>query len=128
MKLKLVEVLKLNSLLKAIIDNEQLKIDPLLKFKLLGVMKDIETPVNNFEIIRNDKIKEYGKEVEDENGNKNIAISVDDEQSINKFKEDIDKITQSEIQVNIQKIKASEIFDKGLPSDYMIGLYPIIEE
>ena len=111
MKLKLVEVLKLNSLLKAIIDNEQLKIDPLLKFKLLGVMKDIETPVNNFEIIRNDKIKEYGKEVEDENGNKNIAISVDDEQSINKFKEDIDKITQSEIQVNIQKIKASEIFD-----------------
>ena len=128
MKIKLGNVLEINNVLKSIIDNTELKIDALFKFKLLGIMKSFETPIANFEVIRNDKIKEYGKELEDENGNKSIGIGTDDKDAIAKFSEDINKVIESEVDVNINKLKSVDVFDKGLPADYLIRLYPIIEE
>ena len=124
MKIKLGIVLELNNMLKAIIDNTELKIDSLLKFKLLGILKNIEIPVNNFEAIRNEKIREYGKE----NDEGNIGISANDTESMEKFTNDLNEVINSEIEVNIQKLKATDVFDKGLPADYLVGLYPIIEE
>lgn len=124
MKIKLKDILQLNNALKAIIDNNELKIDPLFKFKLLGILKSIEIPINNFEAIRNEKIREYGKENEDGN----IGISSDDTESINKFSDEMDKVINSDVEVNIQKLSPSDVFDRGLPADYLVGLYPIIEE
>ena len=128
MKIKLGNILEINNVLKSIIDNTELKIDALFKFKLLGIMKSFETPIANFEVIRNDKIKEYGKELEDENGNKSIGIDANDKDAIAKFSEDINKVIDSEINVNIEKLKAIDVFDKGLPTEYLVKLYPIIEE
>lgn len=96
MTLKLKNVLEINSILKLIIDNDKLKIDPLFKFKLLGIMKNIEIPVTNFSTIRDEKIMEYGKEAEDENGNKTIAIPADDKELLNKFTKEINNILESE--------------------------------
>ena len=124
MKIKLGIVLDLNAMLKAIIDNTELKIDSLLKFKLLGILKNIEIPVNNFEAVRNEKIREYGKE----NDEGNIGISADDTESMEKFTNDMNEVINSDVEVNIQKLKAADVFDKGLPADYLVGLYPIIEE
>ena len=124
MKIKLSTVLELNNMLKAIIDNTELKIDSLLKFKLLGILKNIEIPVNNFEAVRNEKIREYGKE----NDEGNIGISADDTESMEKFTKDMNDVINSDVEVNIQKLKATDVFDKGLPADYLVGLYPIIEE
>lgn len=124
MKIKLSTVLELNNMLKAIIDNTELKIDSLLKFKLLGILKNIEIPVNNFEVVRNEKIREYGKE----NDEGNIGISADDTESMEKFTKDMNEVINSDVEVNIQKLKAVDVFDKGLPADYLVGLYPIIEE
>ena len=124
MKIKLGIVLELNNMLKAIIDNTELKIDSLLKFKLLGILKNIEIPVNNFEAVRNEKIREYGKE----NDEGNIGISADDTESMEKFTNDMNEVINSDVEVNIQKLKAVDVFDKGLPADYLVGLYPIIEE
>ena len=124
MKIKLGTVLDLNAMLKAIIDNTELKIDSLLKFKLLGILKNIEIPVNNFEAVRNEKIREYGKE----NDEGNIGISADDTESMEKFTNDMNEVINSDVEVNIQKLKATDVFDKGLPADYLVGLYPIIEE
>ena len=124
MKIKLSTVLELNNMLKAIIDNTELKIDSLLKFKLLGILKNIEIPVNNFEAVRNEKIREYGKE----NDEGNIGISADDTESMEKFTNDMNEVINSDVEVNIQKLKAVDVFDKGLPADYLVGLYPIIEE
>ena len=124
MKIKLSTVLELNNMLKAIIDNTELKIDSLLKFKLLGILKNIEIPVNNFEAIRNEKIREYGKE----NDEGNIGISADDKESMEKFTNDLNEVINSEVEVNIQKLKATDVFDKGLPAEYLVGLYSIIEE
>ena len=124
MKIKLSNVLELNNMLKAIIDNTELKIDSLLKFKLLGILKNIEIPVNSFEAVRNEKIREYGKE----NDEGNISISVDDTESMEKFTNDLNEVINSEVEVNIQKLKAVDVFDKGLPAEYLVGLYSIIEE
>ena len=124
MKIKLGIVLDLNAMLKAIIDNTELKIDSLLKFKLLGILKNIEIPVNNFEAVRNEKIREYGKE----NDEGNIGISADDTESMEKFTNDLNEVINSEVEVNIQKLKAVDVFDKGLPAEYLVGLYSIIEE
>ena len=124
MKIKLGIVLELNNMLKAIIDNTELKIDSLLKFKLLGILKNIEIPVNNFEAVRNEKIREYGKE----NDEGNIGISADDTESMEKFTNDLNEVINSDVEVNIQKLKATDVFDKGLPAEYLVGLYSIIEE
>ena len=128
MKIKLGNILEINNVLKSIIDNTELKIDALFKFKLLGIMKNLEVPIANFNVIRDEKIKEYGKELEDENGNKSIGIDANDKDAIAKFSEDINKVIDSEIDVNIEKLKAIDVFDKGLPTEYLVKLYPIIEE
>ena len=120
MKIKLGNILEINNVLKSIIDNTELKIDALFKFKLLGIMKSFEIPIANFEVIRNDKIKEQGKELEDENGNKSIGIDADDKESIAKFSEDINNVIESEVDVNINKLKSVDVFDKGLPADYLV--------
>ena len=124
MKIKLRNVLTINNVLKSIIDNTELKIDALFKFKLLGIMKSFEIPITNFEVIRNEKIREYGKELKDGN----ISIPNDDKESIEKFTKDLNQIIDSDIEVNIQKLKPTDVFDKGLPADYLVRLYPIIEE
>ena len=128
MKIKLGNIWEINNVLKSIIDNSELRIDALFKFKLLGIMKSFEIPIANFEVIRNDKIREYGKELEDENGNKSIGIDADDKEAITKFSEDINKVIESEVDVNINKLKSIDVFDKGLSADYLVRLYPIIEE
>ena len=124
MKMKLSEILNINNLLKAIIDNNKVKIDPLFKFKLLGIMKSIESDVMNFETIRNEKIREYGKS--DEEGV--IRISIEDEESMKKFTDDMNSVINSDVDVNFSKLKPIDVFDKGLPAEYLIGLYSIIEE
>ena len=107
MKIKLKDILQINNILKAIIENSEIKIDPLFKFKLLGILKNIEIPIMNFETIRNEKIREYGKENEDGN----IGISNDDTESIKKFSEEMDNVINSDVEVNIQKLSSSDVFD-----------------
>ena len=128
MKIKLGNILEINNVLKQIIDDTELKIDALFKFRLLGIMKNLEVPIANFNVIRDEKIKEYGKELEDENGNKSIGIDANDKDAIAKFSEDINKVIESEVDVNIEKLKAIDVFDKGLSTEYLVKLYPIIEE
>ena len=125
MKMKLSDILALNTALRDLIDNTNgLHIDTSLKFKFLGIIKSIEIPVTNFNIIRNDKIKEYGKE--DENGN--ISIPYDDEESIKKFTEELNKVLLSDVEINIEQIDAETIFSAGIPYDYLVNLYPIMKE
>ncbi|MBO5484381.1 MAG: hypothetical protein J5979_04130 [Lachnospiraceae bacterium] len=122
--MKLADALNLNNAVKEIIDHDTSRIDALFKFKLLGIMKNLESYVTNFNVIRNEKIKEYGKE--DENGT--VTISQEDNDAIQKFTEDINQLINSDITVDIQKLKAKDVFDSGVPSEYLVGLYPIMEE
>lgn len=125
-KLKLSEVLNLNNTIKAIIDeqNNDTKTDSLLKFKLLGIMKNIELHIANFEVIRNEKIREYGKTDE----NNTISISPEDTEAISKFTKDMNTLLNSDVTITIDKLKAADVFDKGVPAEYLVGLYGIMEE
>lgn len=126
--MKLSELLSLNNTIKTIIEEDSLdsqtKTDSLLKFKLLGIMKKLELHVTNFEIVRNEKIREYGKHDE----NDNISISPKDTEAFSGFSEDMNALLNSDVTVNIDKLKASDVFNKGVRAEYLIGLYGIIEE
>lgn len=121
--MKLANVIKLNNTIKAIIDNSDIKVEALFKYKLLGILNDLESHINNFEIIRNEKIREYGKETDDGK----VEISSKNADAIKKFNNDMISVLNSEITININKLKAEEVFDKGVKAEYLTGLYPIIE-
>lgn len=123
-KLKVNEVLGLNHVLKTIIDNDNVKINVLLKFRLLGIMHSIESHIANFEIVKNEKIIEFGEA--DENGI--YQISTDKPDAMENFKKDIRQVLDSEVTININMLKPDEVFDQGLTSEYLMGLYPIICE
>lgn len=123
-KLKVNEVVDLNNTLKSIIDNDKVKINILLKFRLLGIMRSIESHITNFEIVRNEKIIEYGEETE----NGIYRIAKDKPGAIENFKKDIEQVLDSEITINVNVLKPGEVFDQGLTTEYLMGLYPIIRE
>ena len=87
-------------------------------------MKSIEPFVQNFELIRNEKINEYGEKTDDGR----VQISAEDKEKFEKFNDDINKLINDEVSVSITKFKPADIFDKGLKVEYLIGLYPLIEE
>ena len=76
------------------------------------------------EIVKNEKIIEYGEETE----NGVYQISKDKSESIENFKRDIEQVLNSEVTININLLKPDEVFDQGLSSEYLMGLYPIIGE
>ena len=118
MKLKLKEVLTISTVLKTIIDDTSSRIDPLLKFKLLGLLKATEGHVENFQEVRNEKINEDG----------NIFIPKENQEAIKQFNDALGALVDSEVTVTADKLKAGDIFNKGIPAQYLIALYPLIEE
>ncbi len=119
--MKLSRILEINNILKSIIDNTQIKIDALLKFRMLGIMKQLEPSVVNFETVRNEKIREYGKE---EDGT--IAIPQDDEAALGRFTKDMEELLESEVKIKLSQLKPQEIFDRGIPAEFLVELYDII--
>lgn len=121
--MKLANALAINDVLKQIIDNDQIE-DISLKFRLLTIAKSFESHAMNFQMIRNQKIKVYGQE--DENGN--IAISVNDSASMQRFSDDMNALLDTEVTLQLSKLKPEDVINKGLSSEQLIGLYEIIEE
>jgi hypothetical protein len=123
-KLKLNEVININTVIKNIISDKNIELDSLTKFKFLGIINSLKGHIENFEVIRNEKILEYGKD--NEEGQK--YIDAKDTETLKKFSEELSAILNSEVTVNIEKIKIDNIFDKGISIDYLTVLYPIMEE
>ncbi len=122
-KLKLSEVLRINTVLKAVIEDGKVKTDALLKFRLLGIMRSIESHISSFEIIKNEKIIAYGEETEDGV----FQIKPDNVNALEQFEKDIRQVLDSEVLIHTRMLKPDEIFDKGLSAEYLMGLYPVIE-
>ena len=138
--MKVSEILDYNNVIKAIIDNAK-DVNALVKFRLLGMCKQFEPIVANFETIRQEKIAQYG--TTDENGNVGIFVpkkedfendddykkaSEEFETTIEKFTADLNEVLNSESDIEIKKFKYTDIMDAGLPSDYLIAIYDLIEE
>lgn len=123
-KMQLSKALNINQTLKIIIEDTQAKVDSLLKFKFLGIMKAIEPFASNFDMIRNEKIMEYGEKTTDGN----YQILKEKKDAVEHFNYDLTQVLNSEVIINISKLKAADIFNKGITTERLLELYPIIEE
>lgn len=121
--LELFKVINANEILKKIIDNKDININCISKFKLLGIMKTLEPVIANFEFVRNEKIKEYGKE----DGNGQVSINAEDEpEAFKKYQEEIQELLSTVVEIDA--IKAEDVIDKGVPADALIAIYDLICE
>ena len=123
-KLKLNEVLNINVAAKNIVSDENIKLNSLTKFRLLGIINSFKGHIENFEVIRNEKIMKYGKS--DDDGN--IRVDGKDEETLKKYLDELSDVLNSEVTINVEKIKYDNIFNKGFSIDYLAVLYPIMEE
>jgi hypothetical protein len=119
--MKLQEIIYANQVLKTVIDNADIEITPKLKFKLLGIMKEFEPIISNFEVIRNELISQYG--TKDDDGH--ISINREDTESMKNFNNAIQPLIEEEVNVNYKKLSQEEVFT--LPSDVLLALYSLIE-
>jgi len=115
------EIIYANQVLKTVIDNADIEITPKLKFKLLGIMKEFEPIISNFEVIRNELISQYG--TKDDEGH--ISINREDTESMKNFNNAIQPLIEEEVNVNYKKLSQEEVFT--LPSDVLLALYSLIE-
>lgn len=122
MKLKLKNILMLHDTLKHIIDTNK-EVDVRLKFKFLGILKSLESPVANFASIRNEKIAEYGTEKEDGT----VEIPNNDKETVQKFMDEINAVLDEEVDVHFGKLPAGELFQSNIPSEQLIQLYEAID-
>ena len=138
--MKIKEVLNYNQAIKAVVDNAK-DVNALVKFRLLGMAKQFEPIVANFDTVREEKIAKYG--TTNESGQTGIFAPEKDkfdddkkydeavkefEETVKKFTNDIDEVLDSEADIEIKKFKYTDIMDSGLPSDYLIAIYDLIEE
>ena len=122
-KLELYKAINANEILKRIIDNKDLNINCISKFKLLGIMKALEPVVANFEFVKNEKIREYGKE--DENGQ--VSINAEEEpEMFKKYQEEIQELLSTTVKVDT--VKAADVIDKDIPADALVAIYDLICE
>lgn len=122
MKLKLKHILMLHDTLKHIIDTNK-EVNVRLKFKLLGILKCLESHVANFTTIRNEKIAEYGTEKEDGT----VEIPNDDKETVQKFMEEINAVLDEDVEVHFEKLPAGELFQSNIPSEQLVKLYDAID-
>ena len=138
--MKIKEVLKYNITIKSIIDSD-MEISPLVKFKLLGMLKQFSPVLEDFESVRNEMIQKYGSsspnggfgifspnpdDFEDSEDYKKAVEKYED--IVEKFNTELDKIADSEANFEVQKFNYADIMNAGIPADYLLQLYELIEE
>lgn len=134
------DVLNYNKAIMTIIDNIN-NMPALVKFKMLGMCKQFEPIVSNFDSIRQDKIRQYSNNKEDgssgiimpnkddfENDDEYTKAVAEYEDCIKKFTDDIKELLNSEADITVKKFKVDEIMNVGIPSEYLISIYDLMEE
>lgn len=138
--MKLETILQYNDVFKNLIDNAK-EINALVKFRLLGIVKQFEPIVTNFEIVKEEKIRQYGKQQEDgsigiispdkdkfENEEEYNKAEAEFHDAVVAFNTDMNELLQSDIDIEIKKFKPDEVIDIGIPADFLVLLYDFIEE
>ena len=134
------DIMQYDGIIKSIIDNSK-NVNTLIKFKLLGMCKQFEPIVANFETIRNEKIAENGTANESggisilppdkenfENDEDYEKARKEFDDTLAKINEELNEILDSEADITIKKFKATEIIESGIPASYLIDIYDLIEE
>lgn len=139
--MKVKDILNYNKLFKNIINDKDVDVTALVKFKLLTMCKQFESVVNNFETIREEKVRQYSTP----NGGGTIGILnpvKDDykndeefkaaqkvyEEKLKGFTDDITEILESDVSVNMTKFTPEEVMNAGLSADDLLVMYELIQE
>ena len=138
--MKVSEAIRYSDVIKSIVDKAP-DVSALVKFKLLGMAKQLQPVVDSFETVRREKIFKYG--TSDGNGGASIlepkredfendedynkALS-NYKETVTKMSKELEEVLLSDVEVNIKKFKYTEIIDAGLSADYLVALYGLIEE
>lgn len=123
MQMKLHKVNRLNEVIRNIINNKEYKIDVVLKFQMLGILKELETPLINIDTIRNEKIVEYG--TTNEEGQ--TFIDPNDAEKISKFITEMNELMNTDVELDISLLDAETVMNIGLTPDELMVLYDIME-
>ena len=122
--MKLKEIDKLNYAIKSLLDDTTVALSAKIKFQLLTIMKQLEPHIENISVVSDEKIREYGTQGEDGQ----YKINIKDTETFSKFQTDMNELLESEIDIPLKKLKASEVLNINIPSKYLVTLYEIIEE
>ena len=122
MKFNLKSLIDMNKTLKSIIDNENILIKASTKFRILGILKALEPHMVNFEIIRNEKVKEYGEK--DQDGN--YAIAIENHAAMESFNNDMKALLNETVSIAMNQILAEDIMVSGVTSSDLLCLDPIL--
>lgn len=134
------QILNYNRSIRVIIDNSP-DMNALVKYRLLGMLKQFEPAMQNYEEVRNDLIKKYGTvnesgnigiyypQEEDYGDKKRYEEAVKEhEEIVEKFDTALEEILNSESDIVVNKFKYTDIMNAGLSTDYLVVLYDLIEE
>lgn len=119
--MKLSNVLQYNNVITQLLDDNK-DLPVVTKFKLLGVLKKLEPHVSSFEVVKNEKIAEYGDK--DDEGNYSITA---ESENFEKFRTDLESLFKQDVDVDI-KISAKDLLSADIKSQYLVPLYDIIVE
>lgn len=122
--MKLKEIDKLNYAIKSLLDDTTVALSAKIKFQLLTIMKQLEPHIESISVVSDEKIREYGTQGEDGQ----YKIDIKDTETFSKFQTDMNELLESEADIPLKKLKASEILNINIPSKYLVTLYEIIEE
>ena len=133
--MKIGEIINYNEIINVII-NELNNVDSLAKFKLLGLCKQFESIIGQYEIARDELVNKYGENRDGKFGifepikddypsdeEYNIAVEKHDS-----FKKELRNILDTETNIKIKKIKYTTIINAGIPANYLVAIYNLIEE
>lgn len=139
--MKTKDVLKYNSAIMKIIDNAT-DIDALGKFRLLGILKQLQPTIENYNNVRDDLIRQHANIFGDnsvagivEPNRDNFENEEDYIEAFNHFTEcknnfdkDIEKLDKSVVNIDIKKLNYQDVMNAGIPSAYLLDIYDLIEE
>ena len=69
-------------------------------------------------------ITQFGK-TDEETGS--CSIDNDDKEALEKFNTAIQPVISEDVEVKFKKFAPADVFDKGLPANVLLALYPLIE-
>ena len=121
--MKISEINKYNIIIKKIMDEPNIKLDISTRFQFLTLLKQFEPTMEMMDSLRNEKIMEYGEQSADGN----YTIPITNTNAVEKFKTDMDKLSDTDVALVINKLKFKDLVNSGIPSDYLLALYDIIE-
>lgn len=111
--------MKLSKLLQSHQDVSKLKLPTNLAFDMVKVAKRVNEEVEAFNQVRNDKIKEFGKEKTEGKGDCQITPEME---TWEQFIKEINELSEKEIEIDLPEISREDIKNDSIEVEVLMRL------